>query len=238
MNYKVRYGKTDIEFILDRRNRKTLAIHVYPDKHVEVIAPETAELEKILLKVTKRASWIYKKQLEFDKIQPSQPKPRYQTGETFRYIGRQYRLKVLSGNPEVKLKNGRIHLICPESSDEMNREKLLLEWYRTRGKIIFSERFTECIKAMKILGIDNIPEWDIKVMPKRWGSCTKAGKIFLNPELVSAPKKCIDYVILHELCHLVEHNHSRRFYRLLDKVYPEWKKWRDFLNENIEVRIV
>ena len=114
MNYKVQYGKTEIVFSLDRRNRKTLAIHVYPDKHVEVIAPVDSTIKKILEKVKKRSSWIYKKQLEFDRIQPPQPKPNYQTGETFRYLGKQYRLKIFTGKPDVKLKNGRFHLTCPE----------------------------------------------------------------------------------------------------------------------------
>ena len=238
MNYKVQYGKTEISFTLDRRNRKTLAIHVYPDKHVEVIAPEDAVMDKILDKVKKRSPWIYKKQLEFSRMQPAQPKPKYQTGETFRYLGKQYRLNILDGEPSIKLINGKFQLSSPNSYSSDQREKLFLNWFRERGKKIFKERFIECGKVSAIIGIKEEPVWQIKVMSKRWGSCTKEGKIYLNPGLIAAPKPCIDYVIFHELCHLIEHNHSSRFYALLTKVYPNWKKWRDYLNENIEVRMI
>jgi predicted metal-dependent hydrolase len=238
VNYKVQYGRTEISFTLDRRNRKSLAIHVYPDKHVEVVAPEDALMDKILEKVKKRSPWIYKKQLEFSRIQPAQPKPKYQTGETFRYLGKQFRLNILDGEPSIKLKNGKFQLTSPNSYSSEQREKLFLNWFRERGKKIFKERFFECGKVSTIIGINEEPVWQIKVMAKRWGSCTKEGKIYLNSGLIVAPKPCIDYAIFHELCHLREHNHSSRFYTLLTKVYPDWKKWRDYLNENIEVRLI
>ncbi|MDC7227009.1 MAG: SprT family zinc-dependent metalloprotease [Spirochaetales bacterium] len=238
MNYNVRYGKTEIRFDLDRRNRKTLAIHVYPDKHVEVIAPEDASIDKIMEKVRKRSSWIYKQQLKFDRIQPAQPKPKYNNGETFRYLGKQYRLKVFNGPPEVKLKNGRFHLSTPEDFTIEKKEKLLLDWYKEKGRQIFYERMQKCVNSFSVIEVINIPELKVKTMPKRWGSCTKEGRIYLNPELVAAPKPCIDYVIFHELCHIIEHNHSLRFFKLLTKVYPDWKRWRDYLNENIEVRLI
>ena len=238
-SYKVQYGKSTIHFTLDRRARKTLAIHVYPDRHVEVIAPDDAKLDKILSKVKKRASWIIKQRLAFSRMQPAQPKPEFVGGETFRYIGRQYRLLIEeAGSPSVKLKSGRFVLSVLPGTDVEKRASLLLDWFRERGKAVFHERFLECVKKASVIGIAEIPEWQVKVMGKRWGSCTKAGKIYLNPELVGAPKLCIDYVIFHELCHLIEHNHSKRFFDVLTKVYPDWKRWRDHLNENIEVRLV
>ena len=238
VNYRVSYGTSEIEFSLDRRDRKTMAIHVYPDEHVEVVAPIEASEEKILQKVRKRSKWIYSKQLEFRRIQPRSPKPTYRSGETFRYLGKQYRLKIVVGEPAVMLKNGRFLLSSPEGYSSEKKEALFLDWYRQKGRIAFGERLQECLKFTAVIGVDESPDWTIKVMPKRWGSCTKEGKLYLNPELIAAPKPCIDYVILHELCHLREHNHGPRFYSLLQKVYPDWKKWRDYLNENIEVRLV
>lgn len=239
MIHKISYGTENIEFTLDRRARKTLAIHVYPDKHVEVVAPDDAGLENILSKVQKRASWVLRKQKEFSRMQPQQPKPKYQTGETFRYLGKQYRLQVVDSDwLEVKLRNGRFLLMAPTSSDDTAKGKLLLDWFRKKGEIVFNERMQECVKATSVIGIKEFPPWQIKAMQKRWGSCTKEGKVYLNPELIAAPKPSIDYVILHELCHLLEHNHSTRFYNLLTKAYPDWKRWRDYLNENIEVRLV
>jgi len=134
--------------------------------------------------------------------------------------------------------NGRFQLSAPESYSTKQREKLLLNWFREMSLKIFKERFPECTKVSAVIGITKEPVWKVKIMTRRWGSCTKEGNIYLNPKLVTAPKVCIDYVIFHELCHTKEHNHSSRFYALLSRVYPDWKKWRDYLNENIEVRIV
>jgi predicted metal-dependent hydrolase len=237
VNYKVTYGTTEIEFTLARRKRKTLAIHVYPDKHVEVVAPVDATIEKIYEKVKKRSHWICKKQREFLRIQPQQPKPEYISGETFRYLGKQYRLLVREGTPGVSLTNGKLMICAPSDYRSSRRKKLLWDWFRQKSRIIFSERFNECIKITTRIGINHIPEWHIKMMSKRWGSCTKQGKIYLNPELIAAPKPCIDYVIFHELCHTKEHNHGKNFINLLVKVYPDWKKWRDYLNENISLRV-
>ena len=238
-NYNVPYGKSSITFSLDRRDRKTLAIHVYPDKHVEVVAPLESSKDKILQKVQKRASWIIRQQLAFSRMQPQQPPPMFVNGETFRYLGRQYRVRIeKSEEKSVKLQQGRFLLSVPENTSVGERESVMLAWYRQRARAVFEERLNECVPAASVIGIKNVPVWRVKVMEKRWGSCTKSGTIYLNPELVAAPKLSIDYVIFHELCHLIEHNHSRRFYDLLTKVYPEWKRWRDYLNENIEVRLV
>lgn len=240
MKYKIKYGNSDLEFSLIKKIRKTLAIHVYPDQHVEVVAPMESSQEDILKKVKKRASWIFKHQQAFSKFHPKQPDPKYQSGETFKYLGKQYRLKIVnSKNTEVQLKNGRLVLKIPESQrTEENCKKIILAWYIKRGQTIFSERFQACIKDFNKIGITSIPPWKIKVMRKRWGSCTKKGLIYLNPELIAAPKSCIDYVIHHELCHLKEYSHNAKFYNLLYKVNPHWSKWRDYLNYNIEVRFV
>lgn len=136
------------------------------------------------------------------------------------------------------VKNGKLILSLSKDFKTLQKEELLLNWFRLRGQKIFSERFSECIKTTAQIGIQKIPEWQIKIMPKRWGSCTKENKIYLNPELVAAPKPCIDYVIFHELCHIKEHNHSNRFFSLLSKVYSDWQKWKDYLNEHIEVRLI
>ena len=238
-NYNVKYGKSTITFSLDRRDRKTLAIHVSPDKHVEVVAPLESSTEKILQKVQKRASWIIRQQLAFSRIQPQQPPPMFVNGETFRYLGQQYRVRIEeSDDRSVKLQQGRFVLSVPDNTTIGERESAMLAWYRERAHAVFEERFNECLPATSVIGIKNVPDWRVKVMAKRWGSCTKSGTIYLNPELVAAPKLSIDYVIFHEICHLIEHNHRRRFYDLLTKVYPDWRRWRDYLNENIEVRLV
>ncbi len=238
MNYKLRYGTTELAFSLDRTARKTLAIHVYPDSHIEVVAPDTASLDSIIGKVNKRRKWMYQKLLGFSRLPPLQPKAQFVTGETFRYLGRQYTLIVTEGRPKVNLVNGHLHLSCPANYSRERRELLLASWYRKRAREIFSGRLIECVRKTSIVGVDAIPVWKIKAMPKRWGSCTREKNIYLNPELVMAPKGCIDYVICHELCHIIEYNHSASFFELLSKTFPHWKKFRDQLNETTDMRMV
>lgn len=239
MTYTIEYGTTKLRFTLDRRERKTLGVHVYPDLHVEVVAPIEASTETVIEKVKKRAPWIARQQRYFSRIPTPQPQPLVQSGETFRYLGRQYRLRIVEGTSNhTSLRNGRLVLTVRSDAGENKRRKLLEDWYRGRASRVFGERVRACTAALSTSWAIEIPDWRLRTMPKRWGSCTKAGVIHLNPRLVAAPKACIDYVVYHELCHLREHSHSPRFYELLTRVYPDWKKWRDYLNEHIEVRLV
>lgn len=239
MKYTINFGKTNISFSLKRKERKTLAIHVYPNKQIEVIAPEESSLEKIYDKVKKRASWIIRKQIEFDRIQPQLPKPLYLSGETYKFLGHQYRLKILQDiDKNIYIHDGFLILTTLSTNNSNQIEKMIIKWYRKQAMTIFNKRLIECIGNVSKIGITEIPEWSLRIMSKRWGSCTKKRKILLHPELVAAPKDCIDYVIIHELCHLIEHNHSSKFYKILETVLPNWKKRKAKLNETIEVRLM
>ncbi|TVQ51128.1 MAG: DUF45 domain-containing protein [Saprospirales bacterium] len=102
---------------------------------------------------------------------------------------------------------------------------LLLAWYKTHAEKRFNKSLQENLVYFKKWKI-NQPPLVIKRMSKRWGSCTSKGKIILNPELIKAPSRCIDYVVIHELCHLVHHNHNKEFYTLLQAIMPDWQKWK------------
>lgn len=239
MNCTINFGKTEFKFSLKRKKRKTLAIHVYPDQSIEVVAPEEASMEKVKQKILKRAPWIIRKQIEFSRIQPPLPKPLFIAGETFRYLGKQYRLKIIPKeyfNIALEGKYINVYLTKPYQPEEL--KKNILKWYRTQAKYVFTERILSVYQKTKNIGIEKLPEWSLHVMKKRWGSCTKAGKILLHPELVAAPTECIDYVITHEFCHIIEHNHSVKFYTILSKVLPEWEELKNRLNENVEVRLM
>lgn len=231
------FGHTEISYGINFCQRKTLAIHVYPDGQVMVDAPMTASNDIIAEKVKKRAAWIFKQQRQFASYPPALPKRQYVSGETYRYLGRQYRLSVIHSEKEqVKLKWGRlvIETNAPHDSDYV--KKLLQDWYRSRATVIFTERYNFCVQQVARLNIEHHQGVQIRLMSKRWGSCTSKGNIFLNPELVAAPKDCIDYVIVHELCHLKEHNHSSAFYKLLTAIMKDWQSRRKQLNELVEVR--
>lgn len=223
----ITYGSRKIDFLLTYSVRKSLSITVTPSLDVLVKAPLEAELEKIIEKVKKRAAWIIKQQAFFQSFLPKMPPKRFVSGETHYYLGKQYRLKVEKHEKEV-VKLTRGYLWVYHSSTDV--KELLEEWYRKKALQKFSERLQHNYKLLEQEGI-SMPQLVIRQMPKRWGSCSEKGKILLNPELIRAPTPCIDYVIIHELCHMKEYNHSSQFYTLLAKYSPDWEKWKNRLEE-------
>ena len=209
-------------------DRKTLGIKVYPDTSVKVFAPIDTDLPIIEQHLKAKRKWIEKQQKAFQTYLPPTPPRQYIGGETFLYLGKQDMLKIEpSTAEEVKLYQGRlvVKTLNPEAT---HIKKLLQQWYIARATILFNKLFEEQFCLFKRFTLEN-PILQIKKMEKRWGSCTPQQKIILNPELIKAPIVCINYVILHELCHLVHHNHSQAFYRLLESFMPDWQKYKQLL---------
>jgi predicted metal-dependent hydrolase len=224
--HKIKFGSKEIEFILEYQDRKTLGISVHPDKSVLVKSPFDVTLEKVLEKVRKKAPWILKQQSYFLSFEPRMPPRKYVSGETHLYMGRQYRLKIFQSQDEiVKLKGRFLEVHTP---DKFRAKSLVKNWYKDKAQ----KRFPEMIEFWKVRfkkhGVEP-SSLIIKWMEKRWGSCTPKGKIILNTELIKAPKACIEYVIVHELCHLVHHNHGSKFFELQTKEMPDWEKWKERL---------
>ncbi|MDP1772610.1 MAG: SprT family zinc-dependent metalloprotease [Methylobacter sp.] len=237
--HSVLFGETEISFSLNYVDRKTLAIHVYPDGKVSVDAPLSTDIEKVYGKVKKRASWILKQQRKFEGYPAALPERRYVSGETHRYLGRQYRLKIIAGDSEtVKLTHGKLLVETHSPQDSLLVQRLLQVWYRSKALTVFTERYAQCVQRVERVGIYHEKDFQLRFMSNRWGSCTGKGIITLNPELIAAPKDCIDYVITHELCHLKEHNHGPAFYRLITAALKDWELRRKRLNEMVEVRFV
>ncbi len=228
---KIQYGDTTIKYNLIFSPRKTLAIDVYPDLQITVKAPEGTELAAVEAKVRKRAPWILRQQRQFEIYLPKLPPRQYVSGETHRYLGRQYRLKVIENDAaeSVKLSRSYFYINVADKDNTERVKKLLTEWYRRQARRVFKERLDACLAKVRFLKLD-YPELTIRQMQSRWGSCTPQGKIILNLKLIQVSKVYIDYVIMHELCHLKEPNHSRRFYDLLNRVMPDWKTKREKLN--------
>jgi hypothetical protein len=147
-------------------------------------------------------------------------------------LGRQYRLKVAEGLPEgVKLARGWLHVSTLDKRDIARVKQLVDGWYDTQARRVFPERLGAVLPRFQAVGVTELPRLVVKPLEARWGSCNNTGTITLNTRLVQAPKPQIDYVVVHELCHLVEHNHGSRFYRLLDRMLPDWRERRQLLNE-------
>ena len=222
----IQYGQHRIEYQLDYAARKTLGIKVTPQQAVHVTAPEQATQEKIEQKLRKRASWILRQIDYFQQFPEQQVARQYISGETHRYLGRQYRLKVSDAETtKVLLKGGYIYLSVTDTSDTEAKRKALHTWYRKRTEVKLPEYFQACLRRFRAYDLPE-PHLELKRMAKRWGSCTSQGKIILNPDLVRAPKPSIEYVVIHELCHLIIPNHNQRFYVLLTRIMPDWERWK------------
>jgi predicted metal-dependent hydrolase len=218
------YGGLAIPFHIQFRERKHLAITVHPEMILEVTAPKGTDQDKVLARVEKRARWIARQWRFFEQYRPPQPERRFVSGETHVYLGRQYRLKVQMGLPEgVKLIGQFLYVLTVDPKDGERVSNLLEEWYRTHAQRVFAHRLQGCLETVRSLRLTKTPNMVIRKMTKRWGSCTKTGNILLNLDLVKVPVHCIDYVIVHELCHLKAHNHGKEFYRLLATCMPDWE---------------
>jgi predicted metal-dependent hydrolase len=223
----VDYGTTTLQFNLTYSNRKTLEIAVYPDQTVWVTAPEEAKLEKIHNKVRKRGRWIVKQLKYFNRFEPLGEHDEYVSGETHRYLGKQYRLKVMQTKGDqsesVKLKGGYFQIWSDNKGDKDHVKQQLDSWYREKAEKKFEDRLEACLETVKKYDIER-PQLQVYSMEKRWGSYTSSGKVLLNPELIKHPVYCIDYVIIHELCHTKHPSHDKEFYGLLNQVLPDWQR--------------
>lgn len=218
------YGSRRIKYQLIRAARKRLRIVVLPNLKVKVYVPDSISDDDIIPSIKKKAHWISKQLDHFDKYHPLPTLRKYISGETFIYLGRQYRLKVEKRSEKVvKLQGKYLHVSTPDKSNNIDVRKLVDNWYRTRANDIFHRYMQKCYNVASRHGI---PEAKIVIrkMRTRWGSCSSRGKITLNIKLVQTPIHCIEYVIMHELCHLKYHNHSKQFYRLLSRCMPDWKR--------------
>lgn len=227
MTEQVAYGNTTIAFSIRRTGRKTLAIEVHPDLSVRVVAPAASSLAAIREKVLKRARWIVRQQAYFEQFLPRTPERQYVPGETHFYLGRKYVLRVRPANKEeVKLKGGQLVVFLNDVNDTMGIKRLLGSWYYAHAKRRFQQTIEDCLSRFKKHQLATGPPLTVKRMERRWGSCTPNGRIILNPEIIKTPAKCIEYVVIHELCHLIHPNHSREFYELQTEIMPDWEKWK------------
>lgn len=224
---KLHYGQHVIDYeVVRKANSRKLRLKVHPDQRVVVTAPIEATEAFIQTSVIKKAGWIWQHLQDFANQKNDVLPRRYVSGEAQFYLGRRYVLKVTidSHQPEaVKLYRGKLTVnLLDDTTDKAARVKKLLDnWYQQKAKAVFHQRLLAMLP--KADWVQGTPSFRVLSMKKQWGSCSTQGNLVLNPHLVKAPKECIDYVILHELCHIAEHNHSDRFWRLLTQVMPNWK---------------
>ncbi len=217
----IAYGREAIAFDVLHLQRKTMEIAVHPDKSVIVKAPLGSDSEEVVRRLRRRAGWIYRQMLYFEQFEPKTPPRRYVSGESHLYLGRKYRLKIRKSTiSRVLLKNGYFHIQSPNLS-QGHIQKLLEEWYLQKASTCFQDVFHLVWEKFKKNAVAK-PNLKIRKMKARWGSLSTNGRLTLNPDLIKAPKECIEYVVIHELCHLSHRHHDSNFYKQLDRCLPDW----------------
>jgi len=212
-------------------SRKRLSITVHPDMQVIAKAPFDQSIEKVTGFLKKRTSWIVKHLNYFEDFQPILPPRKYVSGETHYYLGRQYRLKIREGKKaQVKLIGKYFQMELPDKSNSSKARDVMLDWYSVHAKQLLTRRINIYLKYFLNQGVSDLI-LKFRRMKKRWGSCSSNGIILLNTELVKAPIHCVDYVLVHELCHLIYPNHDTRFYSILRRILPDWEKRKERLEK-------
>lgn len=209
-----------------RKDIKNITLKVKPTCDVILTVPLKTDDKHIAYILEKRKNWISKK-VDFFETNNKVEEKEYVSGESFKYLGKNYRLKVIESNIEqVKLLRGYIQIFVKDKTNINKKQKLLNEWYILKAEKYFQKVVNEYLSIVK----KEVKNIKIRQMKTRWGSCnTSKGYINLNSELIKKRRESIEYVIFHELAHLVHPNHSREFYNYLDTYMPDWKKRKDKL---------
>lgn len=226
----IEVGGIPVEVV--RKPIKNLHLSVQPPEgRVRVSVPQRIDDEAVRLAVVSKLRWIRRHQQTFAD-QPRQSQREMVSGEGHYFMGRRYRLRVLeNGGPNriSRKGNSELTLHVRPGTDRDKREQMLNEWYRRHMKSLIPEIIAEW---QPILGVQ-VADWGIKKMKTRWGSCNiEDRRVWLNLELAKKSPHCLEYVLVHELVHLLERHHNDRFKALMDQFLPQWQLYRDELNES------
>ena len=216
-----------------RKDIKNLHLSVYPPLgKVRIATPTKVDDEAVRLFAISKMSWIKKNQAKYIN-QQRQPERKYVSGESHYFKGQRYLLNVINhtGHPKIAIRNKKfIDLFVKADSTQEQRENVMTNWYRKNLK----EQIPPLIvKRQKEIGLEDV-KWEVKKMKTKWGTCNREAKrIWLNLELAKKPEHCLEYIIVHEMVHFLERNHTERFVAYMDKFMPEWQNYKQELNRFI-----
>jgi hypothetical protein len=217
----------DVEVV--QKNIKNVHLSVYPPKgRIKVSAPEAMSVETIRVFVISKLGWIQKQQKKI-RAQDREAPREYINRESHYFYGKRYLLKIIEhpAPPRVEIQHQTIALYIRPGASVKKRQTILHEWYRQQLKNAIPGIILKYEKLMTV----EVHEFGVKRMKTRWGTCnTVANRIWLNLELAKKPVECLEYVVVHEMAHLIERSHNSRFVALMDKYIPKWRFCRDELN--------
>lgn len=228
--FKLRVGGLPVEVV--RKSIKNLHVGVYPPEgRIRVAAPNAMTKDAVRLAVVDKLAWIKRQRAGF-KAQPRQTARKYVTGETHYFFGQRYRLRVVEHeNPSqvTLLNDSTMKLALRPGSTIEQREKIFQSWNRAELKL----QAAPLIEKWKPVVDVKLSDWGVKRMKTKWGSCNiEARRIWLNLELAKKPIECLEYIVVHELAHLLERNHNDNFIAIMDRCMPKWRSLRELLNSS------
>jgi predicted metal-dependent hydrolase len=210
---------------------KNLHLSVYPpDGRIRISAPLRMDTDTIRVFTISKLGWIRKQQSKLRSQERETPRE-YITRESHYYLGKRYLLKIIEHNasPKVEIKHGTIEIYIRPNTGMEKRKEILDEWYRKGLKAIIPGIIAQYENKLKV----NVAEFAVKKMKTKWGTCNReAGRIWLNLELAKKPLHCIEYIIVHELLHLLERKHNEVFISYMDKFLPKWRFYKEELNRS------
>ena len=210
--------------VVRTKRKKTASIEI-KDGLIRVLVPNSLTDKRVNSLLEERASWINKK-IRLQAEMPSYKAKEYVNGETFTYLGRNYRLKLVnSGLTETRLKNG--YLEVPAQGEKAIHASLT-DWYTSHALAKLQEKTRRYAKTLNV----EPSSVTVKDYKSRWGSCSTSGDITYNWRIIMAPHRIVDYVVIHELCHLVEHNHSDKYWKQVESLVPDYRERRAWLKTN------
>ena len=214
-----------------RKRIKNMHLCIYPpDGLVKVSAPIKLSEQLIRQTLVTKKTWIHK-QRERIRSRSLVENTKLETGTTVAFRGKQYLLIIIEqhGPLQVRINDELIYCYVQPNSSQKEKEMLLDNWYKRQMYSLLPEliHHWEVIIGVKVM------QWGIRKMKTRWGSCnTKAARIWLNLNLIKKMPKCLEYVLVHELIHLLEPSHNKRFYELMSQFMPQWRKYELILKES------
>jgi len=230
MKLSVIYQDRKINFDVEYRDRRTMAIQITAPDKILVCSPMGVPEDIIRERVKSKGKWILKKLIQLRDIGPGTRDRIFTSGRLFLFLGKNYPLQILKNGrkrPRVFFNDDKFYLELYEL-DHIKMRKAMEKWYRKKADRIIDDRVGIYIEKM-----GKRPQ-DVKVkeQKRRWGSCTAKGKLYFNWRIIMAPPAIIDYVVVHEMCHLAYLNHSKNFWQKVELVLPDYKKRRKWLKDN------
>jgi len=210
--------------VVRTKRKKTASIEI-KDGLIRVLVPNSVTDKRVNAILEKKASWINKK-IRLQAEMPPYRSKEYVNGETFTYLGRNYRLKLVNADTTAtRLKNG--YLEVPAQGESVIQASLI-DWYTSHALVKLEEKTGRYAKTLNV----EPSSVAVKDYKSRWGSCSTSGEITYNWRIIMAPHRIVDYVVIHELCHLVEHNHSDKYWKQVESLVPDYSERRAWLKTN------